>query len=206
MELSLEKDTMSTSTLSEKQIYTIGNKIVFMSNINDQSASILIKQLCELEQAILEDKKTIVEPKSTKYVDIILQNKPILLELTTSGGSVISAFSIINCMNNLKVDVHTIINGCAASAGTLISLAGKKRYIYKYSYVLIHEIRSSFWGKLTTIEDQYNNTQKMMTNIIDYYKQYLKMEEKELTDILQRDRFLSPDDCLKIGLVEQILS
>jgi ATP-dependent protease ClpP protease subunit len=84
-------------------------------------------------------------------------------------------------------------------------LAGKKRYIYKYSYVLIHEIRSSFWGKLTQIEDQYNNTQKMMTNILDYYKQYLKMEEKELADILQRDRYLSADECLKIGLIDEIL-
>ncbi len=212
MELSLEKDTMCTGTSSEKQIYTIGNKIVFMSNINDQSASILIRQLYELEQAILEDtvtivadKTTAVAPKSTKYVDVVVKSKPILLELMTSGGSVTAAFSIINCMNNLKVDVHTVINGFTASAGTLISLAGKKRYIYKYSYVLIHEIRSSFWGKLTQIEDQYNNTQKMMTNILDYYRQYLKMEEKELADILQRDKYLSAEESLKIGLVDQIL-
>ena len=80
-------------------------------------------------------------------------------------------------MNNLKVPVHTIINGLAASAGTLISLAGKKRYMYAHSYVMIHEIRGGMWGKLTLLEDQYNNTQRTMNDIINYYKKYLKMEE-----------------------------
>jgi len=199
---------LDTKSSYEKQIYSIGNKIIFAADIDHQSASILIKHLYELEECMLKDTKELsglYKEKSSDYTNIVIQAKPILLELTTGGGNVMAAFSIINCMNNLKVDVHTIINGHVASAGTLISLAGKKRFIYKHSYVLIHEVRTNMWGKLTFLEDQYNNTQRMMNDIIDYYKKYLKMEDSELTAILQRDKHMSATDCLKINMIDEIL-
>lgn len=73
--------------------------------------------------------------------------------------------------------------------------------MYKYSYVLIHEIRSGMWGKFTYLEDQYLNTQKMMTDI----SKYLKLGDDELNAILQRDKYLSAEDCLEINLIDEIL-
>ena len=172
--MNLNLDTTSVKS-DVSNIYTVGNKIVFIADITHSTAGTLIKMLYELEQLSLDDKSKLVvsdASKSSKYNDIVVQAKPIVLELTTPGGTVVAAYAIINCMNNLKVDVHTIINGQTSSAGTLISLAGKKRYMYKHSYVLIHEIRSGMWGKLTFLEDQYNNTQKMMNDIVNYYKKY----------------------------------
>ena len=45
-------------------------------------------------------------------------------------------------LQNLSIDVHTYIDGLIASAATFIYLAGKKRFMSPYSYVLIHQIHN----------------------------------------------------------------
>ena len=62
---------------------------------------------------------------------------PIKLYITSEGGLVYQVFSLIDTIQNLRVPVHTICKGFVASAGTLLSLAGKKRFITENSYMLI---------------------------------------------------------------------
>ncbi len=80
-------------------------------------------------------------------INLVFKPKPIELTINSTGGSVYDAFFAIDAIKNLKIDVHTIASGYCASAATLLSLSGKKRFITKNTNMLIHEIRSGFWGK-----------------------------------------------------------
>ena len=77
----------------------------------------------------------------------------------------------IDVIQNSKISVHTIIEGATASAGTLISVVGKKRYIRPNAYMLIHQLSSSCWGKMNEIEDEFKNLQSIMKRIKDIYKE-----------------------------------
>ena len=58
---------------------------------------------------------------------------PIKLHINSYGGSVFAGLSAVDYIINSKVPVHTIIDGCAASAATLMSCVAEKRYMHRHA-------------------------------------------------------------------------
>lgn len=175
-------------------ISIIDNNIYFQDDITMDSISTLNRDLRLLQNKLLEMGRNYdIEPP------------PIKLHLTTYGGCIYAALSAIDCIKELKVDVHTVIDGYVASAGTLISVCGKKRFIKKHSYMLIHELRSGVWGKMSDIEDETDNLKDLMKLIYDIYAENTKLSKKELKDILKKDRNWNATICVKNGLCDAVL-
>jgi ATP-dependent Clp protease, protease subunit len=128
----------------------------------------------------------------------------IYLHISSFGGSVFDAFTAIDVITSCKVDVVTIIDGATASAGTLISVTGKKRYIRPHAYMLIHQLSSGSWGKMAELEDDFANNKKLMSKIKDIYKEHTEVPKKELSEILKHDLWWESDVCLKYGLVDEL--
>ena len=129
---------------------------------------------------------------------------PIYLHINSFGGSVFAAFAAIDVINASKVPIYTIIEGASASAGTLMSIVGKKRFIRPNAHMLIHQLSSSCWGKMSEIEDEFKNLQDLMVKIKDFYKENTKIPKKELNELLKHDLWLNADKCLKYGLVDEL--
>lgn len=203
--------------VTQDDVYRIGAKVFFNTDVNARTAGRLIKLLTEADEEITEAvKRVVVKEKKQKNRDkhhiktnqaltcIEINPTPIELYITTYGGLLHAAWAIVDVIHNLRVPVHTIVSGFVASAGTLISLAGEKRIMGKNAYMLIHEVRSSCWGKFSEICDDFENTQTLMDHIILYYKENTKIPESELKDVLVRDRNWSAEECKKKGLIDEI--
>jgi ATP-dependent protease ClpP protease subunit len=134
-----------------------------------------------------------------------IENPVIKLHITSYGGSVIAALSAIDCIQESKVPIHTIIDGYAASAATLISVHGVKRFIKKNASMLIHQLRSGVWGKMSEIEDDYLNLKKTDELIKKIYLDKTKLKKKDINNILKHDLDWNASECLENGLVDEIL-
>lgn len=178
-------------------LYTTANHIYFNNDIDDDSAFALNKELRSLENKLLH---------SAINFGVKTDALPIYLHLTTNGGSIYSAFSIIDCMQGLRVPVYTVCDGFVASAGTIISIAAKKRFMQPNAYMLIHQLSSGVWGKMAEIEDEYDNLKKMMDHIIKHYVENTKLTRKTLEKQLKHDTTWSPDECIRYGLIDEIYS
>ena len=129
---------------------------------------------------------------------------PIYLHINSYGGSVFDALSIIDTIQNCNVPVYSIIEGCAASAATLISVVCNKRYITKNSYMLIHELRSGIWGKYSEIEEEYENLTSLMDTLFSIYEENTNIKnQKTLKNLLKKDSWWNAEICLKKGLVDE---
>lgn len=185
-------DDDNIEKLNDCNIYTMNNHIYFSDNITPKSAFQLCKQLRILETTLrMEAITTKVDPE-------------IYLHITTDGGCVSSAFSIIDCMNNLKIPVNTVIDGDVSSAGTIISIHGHKRYIGENAYVLVHELRSGCWGKLAYIDDTYKNCVKIQDHINKIYLTKTKISKKMLNNLLIKDIQFNAVESIKMGLADEI--
>lgn len=129
---------------------------------------------------------------------------PIYLHISSYGGVVFDALTAIDVIKSCKVPVHTIIEGATASAGTLISVVGKKRYIRQNAYMLIHQLSSGAWGKMNELEDEFENNKLVMEKIKAIYKKHANIPKKELNDILKHDLWWEADKCIQYGLVDDI--
>ena len=178
---------------SNEKITRDNNHVYFHSEVDRDT----IFELCSL---IKEAEEENVFTSFKLNIDPI----PIYLHINSFGGSVYAAFAAIDIINSCKVPIYTIIEGATASAGTLISVFGKKRYIRPYAHMLIHQLSSSCWGKMHEIEDEYKNLTELMDKITKVYKDKTSIPKKELTELLKHDLWLDAEKSIKYGLVDEL--
>jgi ATP-dependent protease ClpP protease subunit len=113
--------------------------------------------------------------------------------------------AVVDAIRNLKSDVYTYIDGAAASAATIISVVGKKRFIGRNSMMLIHQLSAGAYGNFSELEDEMENNKRLMQSLKGIYKQYTKVPMKKLDEILKHDIWFDANTCLEYGLVDEIL-
>jgi ATP-dependent Clp protease protease subunit len=133
-----------------------------------------------------------------------MEPPPIYLYLTTNGGEIYAAMSAIDCIKQLRCPLYTVVDGFVASAGTLLSLAGTRRFIQPNAYMLLHELRSGFWGKMSDISEEFDNLKKMMDHLIQFYTEHTSLKAKQLEKLLTKDSIWNAKECLEKGVVDEI--
>ena len=187
---SLLKNAKSTKP---EKIEKYDNHVYFYSEVSRESIFDLNMLLKEVEEEnIITANKLNIDPI------------PIYLHINSYGGSVFAGFAAIDMIISCKVPVYTIIEGCAASAATMMSIVGTKRFIRPNSYMLVHQLSSGCWGKMNEIEDEYENLKELMKNIKNIYEKYAKIPKKDLTDVLKHDLWWNPEKCMSYGLVDEL--
>ena len=170
----------------------VENNIYFYGDITEANALELNAALYEMD-------------KKLSITNVFLDLKPVInLHINSYGGSLFAGLATVDVIRNLKSDVHSIIEGAAASAATIISVACNKRFMGKYSKMLIHQLSAGAYGKYNELEDDMENNKHLMSTIKEIYKVYTNVPMKKLNEILQHDLWFDSKTCLELGLVDEI--
>ena len=177
-----------------------GNSIRVVENTIYFYGDVLESNALELNSTLhAVDKKLQV---SGQFLDV----KPVInLHINSYGGSLFAGLATVDTIRSLNAEVHSIIDGAAASAATIISTVCAKRSIGKYSKMLIHQLSSGAYGKYTELEDDMENNKHLMETIKSIYKEYTKVPMKKLNEILKHDLWFDSKTCLDLGLVDEII-
>jgi ATP-dependent Clp protease protease subunit len=165
------------------------NKIFFFESIDNRS---VLSAMVRIEDMIV---------KMTKEKD----PRPIYLYLNSPGGVLLDAISFADYIYKSQIPIHTIASGICASAATVVSLMGKRRFITKHSYMLIHQIAGGVSGKYEEMKDDMKNSEELMKKMLSIYKERAKFDAKTLQDLMKHDLFLDAAKCLKYKLVDEIV-
>ena len=168
--------------------------IDFYSEVNDMSVKTLNQQLRE---------KTILSQSLSNKFDI--EPPPIRLHIQSYGGVLFSGIAGMEAIRNNPVPVYTYIDGIAASAATYMSCVGTKRFMYKNSSILIHQLSTGFWGKFDELMDELQNSQMLMNQMNAFYNEYTTMKKSMLDNILKRDIYITTEKALENGLIDEII-
>lgn len=156
-----------------------------------------------------------IKSAERRWNDFMLENydivekaepKPLKIYINSEGGEIFAAIPLIDAITNSKIPIHTYIEGIAASAASLISMAGHKRFITPNSFMLIHELRTGVEGTYSNLTDERENCDKLMGVITNFYRKKTqgKLSDSILHSILKRDIILSATECVGYGLVDEI--
>jgi len=172
-----------------------GNKIYFYTDVTRDSILNLNRQIDELSKQM----------KMVQYSYRMEVPPPIEVHISSDGGEIFPAMSSVDKISGNDVPVHTYCEGVVASAATLISVVGQKRFMYKNSCMLIHQITSGLWGSYMEFKDEVQNLDLIMGIIKRIYLKQTHFDDKTLEELLKHDLYLSAEDCLKHGLIDVIL-
>jgi len=186
-----EGDNKAHAAGADAAVTVVGNRIYYYARVDTAP--------------ILDLNKALVEVSGKLISEFGTDAPPIKLHINSLGGYLYDCMAGIGGILRCPVPVHTVIEGVAASAATLISVHGVKRYIAKDSYMLIHQLRGVAWGKYEEMKDDMENARTFMKRIKLVYNKYTKVPDSELAQILKRDIWWDSNTCLGYGLVDEVI-
>lgn len=164
------------------------DRIVFLGGpIDDSVANGVIAQLLFLEA---ED-----------------PDKDIHLYINSPGGVVTAGMAIFDTMQYIKPDVSTICVGSAASMGAVLLTAGAKgkRYALPHARVMIHQPLGGVQGQASEIEIHAREILRMREELNAILAERSGQDIDVVARDTDRDNFMSAQDALDYGLIDQIL-
>lgn len=129
----------------------------------------------------------------------------IYLHIQSYGGSIFAGLAGMDEIIKSVVPIYTMVDGCCASAATFLSICGKRRFINRHAYMLIHQLSSFMWGKYEEFKDEMENLNKLMLMIKEIYGEYTNVPVKKLEGILKHDLWFDANECKEYGLVDEII-
>jgi ATP-dependent Clp protease, protease subunit len=176
--------------MSERTLY-------LFDGINKSSVKPIIEQIIKINQ--IDDEK---DKKEKDY-----KRAPIDLIINSNGGSVYDGLGLINVIDNSKTPVHTYVYGLAASMSLLIAASGHMRFAGKLSTFMYHSVSNHIGGQFEHLKNRLDETQRLQT-IYDQYlisKSSFRLEDLKNVQEHQRDWFISPEEALSLGMIDEII-
>jgi ATP-dependent Clp protease, protease subunit len=162
-------------------------RVVFVgSAIDDEVANLVVAQLLHLEA---EDPE-----------------KDVQMYINSPGGQVYAGMAIYDTMRFIKPDVATTCCGIAMSMGSLLLAGGAKgkRAALPNSRILLHQPHGGFQGQATDIAIHAREAVELRRRMEEIYAEHTGRPIEEISDVLERDRFFTPDEARDYGLVDRV--
>lgn len=134
-------------------------------------------------------------------------NKEISIYINSPGGIVTSGLAIYDTMQYIKPKVSTLIIGQAASMGSLIAVAGEPgmRFALPNARIMVHQPSGGFQGQVTDIMIHARESENLKKRLTEIYVKHTGRSYEEVEIALERDKFMSPEEALEWGHIDQIL-
>lgn len=183
----LNKEIKLSHLCSDEQ-YIITRNIIFSGEVSETSVEILKEKI---------DLLNFIDKKS-----------PISLEIDTYGGDMYGMFALYDKINLSQAPIDTIVNGKAMSAGFIIALAGKRRYITKNATMMFHQVRLFGGVEGQTLSEsriEQVEAEKMQIMAFNIINRKTKIPKRIIDKIKQEDVYFNAKECLKYKIVDKIL-
>lgn len=163
--------------------------IYIVGEINDESYLKFTEELKVLEDAHVSD------------------NYPVQVCLMSDGGSAYAAMAFYDRIKYSHLHLTITGIGFIASAATLVLAAGDSRVMTKNAWVMVHEdIASELKRKeVHQAERELAHMRRLENQWNDLLAKVTKTSSKRWEALNKATTYLSPQDCLELGLIEEII-
>lgn len=166
----------------------LADRIIFLgTQVDDHTANSIIAQLLFLDNQDCE--------------------KPISFYINSPGGSVTAGLAILDTMNHIKSEVHTICVGQAASMGAVLLSAGEKgkRFALPNSRVMIHQPLGGASGQASDIEIQTKEILRIKEKLYQILATNCDQTIEKITTDCDRDYIMNAEESLEYRIIDKVL-
>lgn len=125
---------------------------------------------------------------------------PITVRINSPGGAADEGIDIFNILRDYPGEVTTINDSLAASAASVIFLAGSKRLMNDGSRVMIHRAMSIAFGNQEEIRKTLQALESYDASLLDIYSQYLSDDKAAIEAMLSAETWFGVDEAIAAGL------
>jgi len=141
-----------------------------------------------------------------REVSAIDNNVDITLRIHSEGGSYVDAIAMFSNLRSRKGATHVVIDGLAASGGSVVAQAGKTIKMARGAWMMIHEARG---GMMDATADDFRQKAELLeeTNdqLVRIYKPRWKGTPNQLRKAIKDETWLTADSAVESGLADAVI-
>lgn len=123
----------------------------------------------------------------------------LVVRLNSPGGSAFDGIAIYNRLKNHDGKVTIYVDGFAASAASVIAMAGEEVIMGAGAMIMIHEASTFSWGTKEDFRKQADLMDKLEEGIIDIYMNKANVSREEIREKMDAETWFSAEEALEIG-------
>jgi ATP-dependent Clp protease protease subunit len=155
----------------------------------------------------VNDRMSVVVQAQLLFLSQQDPKKTITMHVDSPGGSVKSGLSMVDVMNYIPNPIQTINTGMAASMGSVLLGAGTKgmRSSLRFSKTMLHQSSGGAMGNIQDARITMKEWEKTNEILFELLGEYCGKTAKQVAKDAERDLWLSADEALKYGIIDEII-
>ncbi|HGD1861110.1 head maturation protease, ClpP-related [Streptococcus anginosus] len=183
-----------------KKFWDWKNKVINQDG-NETTQRILFLNGTIAEESWFDDEVT---PKIFKD-ELMNGEGDITVWINSPGGDCIAAAQIYNMLMEYKGDVTVKIDGIAASAASVIAMAGTKVMMSPVSMLMIHNPMTIAFGNKGEMEKAISMLDEVKESIINAYEIKTGLSRTKLSHLMDQETWMDANKAVELGFADDIL-
>lgn len=138
--------------------------------------------------------------------ELMSGNGDITVWINSPGGDCVAAAQIYNMLMDYKGNVTVKIDGIAASAASVIAMAGAKVYVSPVSMLMIHNPMTVAMGDAADMEKAIEMLSSVKDSIINAYEIKTGLSRARLSHLMDAETWMDANKAVELGFADEILS
>lgn len=175
-----------------------------MSANNNKSADIFIYG--EITKYAWEEYGEVSSVNFKAELDELGDVEQINLYINSPGGSVFEAMAIMAMLQRHPAEITSHIDGLAASCASVLPMISKKIIMPANALMMIHHAWTFAMGNASDLRKAADDIERISQSMCQYYLDRAgdKMTAEQLNEMLKEDTWLTAQQCLDYGLVDEV--
>jgi ATP-dependent Clp protease protease subunit len=202
---------MSMSNLPETVMNTLVPMVVEQTSRGERAYDIysrLLKERIIFLTGPVHDGVASLICAQLLYLESENPTQDIFFYINSPGGVVTAGLAMYDTMQYIRPDVQTVCIGQAASAGSLLLMAGAKgkRFALPNSKIMIHQPSGGFQGQVSDIQIHAEEIIRTRQRLNSLYCKQTGQDMETIEKAMERDNFMDSERAKTFGLIDEVVS
>lgn len=130
----------------------------------------------------------------------------IIVWINSPGGDCVAAAQIYNMLSNYKGKVTVKIDGIAASAASVIAMAGDTVLVSPVSMLMIHNPATIAWGDHAEMQKAIDMLSEVKESIINAYVLKTGLSRPKLSHLMDAETWMDANKAVELGFADEIMA
>ena len=139
-----------------------------------------------------------------KDFDAIKDSKAIKVLINSPGGNVFDGITIYNIINDVREKVSVEVMGMAASAASIIALAGSTVTMRTGSFFMIHHARTFASGPAAELRKVADTLDTVSNELVNIYVKHSDLDAKAIKDYMDEEKWFTASEALESGFADEV--
>lgn len=133
-------------------------------------------------------------------------NGDITVWINSPGGDCVAAAQIYNMLRDYKGNVTVKVDGIAASAASVIAMAGDKVLMSPVSMLMIHNPMTVAYGSSDEMQKAIEMLSSVKDSIVNAYEIKTGLSRAKLSHLMDAETWMDANKAVELGFADDILT